>query len=471
MRFRLALLGLAGALLACTTLVPAGPLAGPLTNPLVKQAASARPAPPLPAGLRACDFVPGVSVPAAALPSTALAPTPYPPPPLPPNSAVARRMTERQLDVFQQLWDIVNEEYIDPDFNGRDWQAIGAQYRARIQSGLTDDDFYLAMDLMLAELGDDHSQFESPQRADESQAAYAGDNDYVGIGIVWNALPEVGRGVIVTTFPGGPADEAGLRPHDSILALNGEGLFDADGYLNDRALHGPQGAPLTLRVAHPGGRPFEAALTLRRITGPLPIDFCLIPGPRIGYLFLPGLDDRTLPRQMRQALELMAAAGPLTGLVLDNRQNPGGESTVLEDVLGLFPHGRLGYFVSRHDQYPLEIQARDVGGSQTVPLVVLVDVDTASFGEVLSGVLHATGRAQVVGQTTPGNVEILWGYDLDGGSRAWIAHDRFQPLDQPPGIWEDTGIVPDVFAPTRWDLFTEATDPALAVAVELLSQP
>jgi len=73
-------------------------------------------------------------------------------------------MTERQLDVFQQLWDIVNEEYIDPDFNGRDWQAIGAQYRARIQSGLTDDDFYLAMDLMLAELGDDYRPPKGTQR-------------------------------------------------------------------------------------------------------------------------------------------------------------------------------------------------------------------------------------------------------------------------------------------------------------------
>jgi C-terminal processing protease CtpA/Prc len=89
----------------------------------------------------------------------------------------------------------------------------------------------------------------------------------------------------------------------------------------------------------------------------------------------------------------------------------------------------------------------------------------------MSGVLQNSGRARVVGQTTLGNVEILWGYDFDDSSRVWLAHETFQPVDLPNGIWEKTGIVPDVLVPTRWDLFSEATDPALAKAVELLSQP
>ena len=105
-------------------------------------------------------------------------------------------------------------------------------------------------------------------------------------------------------------------------------------------------------------------------------------------------------------------------------------------------------------------------------MVVLVDSSTASFGEVMSGVLQASDGATVVGATTPGNVEVLWSYALEHGWRLWLAHEVFEPAASTYGPWEDTGIIPDESAPTRWDLFTEANDPAFAVAVDaLLSRP
>jgi C-terminal processing protease CtpA/Prc len=165
----------------------------------------------------------------------------------------------------------------------------------------------------------------------------------------------------------------------------------------------------------------------------------------------------------------MARSGPLDGLILDNRQNRGGASTVLEPIMGLFVQGQQGFFVTRQEAEPLEIVAEDVGGSQSVPLVVLVDVHTASFGEVLSGVLQASERATVVGQVTPGNVEILRAYGFEDGSRAWIARWVFQYPGQPLGAWEETGIVPDLVVGAPWHTFTEANDPALAAAVDLLS--
>jgi carboxyl-terminal processing protease len=200
----------------------------------------------------------------------------------------------------------------------------------------------------------------------------------------------------------------------------------------------------------------------------VPVDFCLVPGTRIGYIFLPHLGDETIPGQVRDALRAMTAPGPLDGLILDNRLNGGGASPVLEALLGLFTEGTPGYFVSRDDARPLEIEAEDVGGSQAVPLVVLVEVETASYGEVLSGVLGESGRATLIGQTTFGNVETLWAFGFEDGSRAWIAREAFQFADQAVGEWEDTGIVPDIVVPTRWDLFTEANDPAMAAALDVL---
>jgi carboxyl-terminal processing protease len=193
-----------------------------------------------------------------------------------------------------------------------------------------------------------------------------------------------------------------------------------------------------------------------------------VPGTRIGYIYLPTFFDETIDDQVREALEKLTADGLLDGLVLDNRQNSGGANTVAEPTLGFFTTGVQGNFVSRDDSRPLDIEGEDVNGSQTVPLVVLVDLGTASYGEIFSGILRVAQRATIIGQNTLGNVEVLHAFPYDDGSRAWIAAETFEPIGQSNGIWERTGIIPDVYAPTRWDLFTEATDPALAKAVELL---
>ena len=93
-----------------------------------------------------------------------------------------------------------------------------------------------------------------------------------------------------------------------------------------------------------------------------------------------------------------------------------------------------------------------------MPLVVLVGTDTVSFGEIFSGVLQDIGRAEIVGQTTLGNVEILHGHNLSDGSLLWLAEERFVPLNS-QADWEKTGIVPDVQASADWDTFTFETDP------------
>ena len=112
------------------------------------------------------------------------------------------------------------------------------------------------------------------------------------------------------------------------------------------------------------------------------------------------------------------------------------------------------------------MKGADVGGSQRVPLVILVGRETASFAEVFSGVLREVGRARIVGRTTPGNIETTWGYDFEDGSRAWIAQETFRP---PSGTnWEEAGIVPDVEIPLDWDEFTVEDDPQLNAALDLL---
>jgi carboxyl-terminal processing protease len=356
--------------------------------------------------------------------------------------------------------------YLYPDFNGVDWEAIVADYRSRVENGLDTEAFYTEMVNLITELGDEHSQFQSPAVVAQSDAELSGKNDFVGVGAL--ILPQIEKGqvTILAVFPGSSAEQGGLKQHDSILAADGVPIVEGDEAHVER-VRGPECSAVVLTVQSPGEAPREVTFIRNRITAPLPIDARLVPtsdGTRIGYIFLPTFFDETIPGQVRQALEDF---GPLDGLILDNRMNGGGSSDVVEPILSYFAEGTLGHFVSRSEERPLEITADPINNSQTVPLVILVGEDTVSFGEIFSGLLQDIGRAKLAGQTTLGNVETLSGYSFSDGSRTWLARERFDPPVS-HADWERDGIQPDLEAHADWDTFTFENDPGIAAALILL---
>ena len=90
-----------------------------------------------------------------------------PTPSLEPNPPLTK---EEQLDVLDELVAQINEVYLYPDFNGVDWDAVVADYRARVGQGLDTETFYTEMENLVMELGDEHSQFESPAQVAQSEA-------------------------------------------------------------------------------------------------------------------------------------------------------------------------------------------------------------------------------------------------------------------------------------------------------------
>lgn len=389
-----------------------------------------------------------------------------PPPTLTPTPDA--EATERHLRVFTDLWTLVRDNYLYPDYNGVDWDAIEDEYRARIEAGMSDEDFWLLMNEMLRELKDDHSYFLSPDALAEQEKMHAGALDYVGVGLSGNGRPDKGYAVILQVVPDSPADDAGLRAHDRILSVADEPVCcDADGYSSLYLLRGSEGSTVEMRVQTPGESPRTVEVTRARIQGTLPLVTRRLEG-NVGYILIPNLWDETLFEQIHRVLMDMESEGELEGLILDMRINPGGTGSVLRSLLSFFATGELGYFVSRARTSPLRVKGIDIGGSQSVPLVILVGSDTISFAEVFSGVLQEAGRAQIVGRTTDGNVETLRGYDFEDGSQAWIAQESFRP---PSGAdWEETGIVPDVEIPLDWDEFTAEDDAQLEAALELLRE-
>jgi C-terminal peptidase prc len=401
--------------------------------------------------------------------------TPVPPTPTATATATPTQQptpSALQLQAFEELWSIIDQEYLYEDFNGLDWDAVYQENLARIQQGLTQEDFYELMSEMIHSLGDDHSAFMDPERVAEESARFAGQIDYVGIGVITTSVPERDRVSILLVFPGSPAERAGLKQHDSILSVDGEPIMDENGFRRSLIV-GPEGTTIGITVQTPGEEPRQVEVTRQRITSEMPIPHEVITSPqgkRIGYLMLHTFNDITIGNKVGQALQEMTAAGELDGLIIDNRFNSGGVIQVMYKALGYFVAGTVGRFVNRQGGEHANIFGRDINGSLQVPLVVLVGPNTVSAGEIFAGVLKDLQRAYVIGETTDGNVEILYIYDLVDGSRAIIAHDTFEPENNPDQDWEQTGIIPDLEAPSSWDLVTLLTDPAVTAALEYFDQ-
>ena len=368
-----------------------------------------------------------------------------------------------QMRILRDIGDIVKDIYVYPDFNGKDWTEIESRYKEEIESGLDTESFYTEMDAMIRELGDDHSFFLSPFEVGESEAELKGDSEFVGLGIAWQ-LDAVGeRMIVLSIYPGSPAEYGGIHEHDSILLVDGLPINE------DTANHlqGPKCSAVVLTVQSPGEAPRDVMLIRYDIQGNIPIDARLISttdGSRIGYIFIPSFFDETLPGQIENALNEF---GQLDGLILDVRLNGGGSSSVTYPILEYFASGELGRFISRTDSRPLTIDPNPIQNSQTVPLIVMVSQDTFSFGEIFAGVLRDSGRARIVGETSLGNVEVLHGFDFEDGSQLWLASETFDSAFSDVS-WEETGIIPDVQAFAEWNTFSFDTDPSIAASLELL---
>ena len=375
-----------------------------------------------------------------------------------------------QVKIFNELWQIVRDEYLYPDFNELNWDAIYLEYSARIGAGLYPEEFYRTMNEMISRLGDDHSFFISPSQVVEEEAQFSGLHDYVGVGVLVSAVPDRNKAVILVTIPGGPVDQAGLQPRDSILAVDGEPILDEDGFLRD-IIRGPEGTDVVLTVQSPGQELEQITLTRNQISSSVPVPYQVLTtatNKRIGYIFMVTFADYTVDSQIGEALREMTAEGQLDGLILDNRFNQGGINTVLQSALSYFTNGELGYFISRFEERPFRVEGQNIGDSQTIPLVVLISAETESYGEVFAGILKDTQRAYLIGVPTAGNIETLWGYDFEDGSRAWIAYETFRPYHNPEDDWEITGVSPHQVVRSDWSEVTLEGDAVVQSALDYL---
>jgi carboxyl-terminal processing protease len=404
-------------------------------------------------------------------PTATPSPTPTPTPTATPTPSPDPTPTDppalRQLRILDQLDRLVTDNYLYPDYNGLNWPAWIQVIREQIAAGMTDAALYQALTELVDKLNDGHSTFQPPAAARLTNAAIQGRQQTVGIGVATTLRPERRTIILLTVYPDSPAWHAGLRPHDSVISINGLPAIEAAGQLE-----GAANTTILLVVQTPGQAAREVEVARSWVTTPPPVVAHQVGGEeatglRLIYVAIHTFWDEHTASLLRQRLLELGNEGAIDGLIIDLRTNRGGSEYTLKGALALFTDGTLGHFARRAGERPLAVSAAPVHNSQSVPLIVLVGHETSSYAEIFAGVLQSAGRARVVGTPTRGNVETIWPHDFEDGSRVWIAEEAFRPLTGDG--WENQGITPDQIVPGDWGDFTAETDPQLAMAVELLT--
>jgi C-terminal processing protease CtpA/Prc len=123
-------------------------------------------------------------------------------------------------------------------------------------------------------------------------------------------------------------------------------------------------------------------------------------------------------------------------------------------------------FFDQHHVRPLVVEPPAGPDLRNLPLVVLVDDETASYAEVLAAVLQSERRTLVVGTPSAGNTETIYAYTLKDGSRLWLAQEGFR-LQNGLNL-EGKGVQPDSLIDVDWTRYSEDDDPQLLEALRLL---
>jgi carboxyl-terminal processing protease len=335
-----------------------------------------------------------------------------------PNPASSLQPTN--FGLIKEAWDTIHQQYV-----GRDQLDDRALIYGAIE-GLTN---------AVGDTG--HTDFMTPEERKQRNDSLSG--SYVGIGVRIEP-DDAGRPRIVGVFDNGPAKKAGLVPDDVIIAVDGRAT---EGQSIDQVatwVRGEAGTTVELKVRHGTDGPERTVKIVRADVPVEPVAWTMVPGTRTALVSLEQFSNGAADDVVK-ALKA-AREGGAQRVVLDLRDNPGGYVNEAVGVASQFLSGGLVYIErdanGKETQHPVSPN----GAATDLPLVVLVDGNTASSAEIVAGAIQDTGRAKIVGETTFGTGTVLSEFDLSDGSALRVGTVEWLT---PKGreIWHN-GIAPDV---------------------------
>jgi len=254
---------------------------------------------------------------------------------------------------------------------------------------------------------DPHSVFFDPDQFEQLKQMQQGEQK--GFGTVVSVLP--GRVIVLQALAGSPAAKAGLAAGDEILAVNNIALARLEFEQLIGLLSEARQKQATLHVRHPGESAVQQITMSPELVNTPSVDRVFLVAPRTGYLRITAFETET-GKLVKQAIEKLGGEY-LRGLVLDLRDNPGGDVAAAVETAGLFlSPGQLIFTITGRSHKSEDARVDKLATPYTFPLAVLVNGKSASASEIVTGALQDHDRAFVFGEPSYGKGLVQQVYPL-----------------------------------------------------------
>lgn len=317
---------------------------------------------------------------------------------------------ESPKDLVDEVWQIINRQYVDGTFNKVDWLGVRKEYLNKSYSNKQE--AYKSIREMLKKLDDPYTRFMDPNEFKSLQVDTSG--ELTGIGIQMGLDEKTKKLTVIAPIEDTPAAKAGLLAKDIITKINGKSTEGMDTNQAVSLIRGEPGTMVNLTILR-SGQEKEFKITRAKIEiHPVEYSQKQIPGVgNVGYIRLKQFSANA-SKEMQQAVRNLENK-QVAGYVLDLRNNPGGLLFSSVEIARMWMN--KGTIVSTKDRQGEQERETANGRALTnKPLVVLVDKGSASASEILSGALQDNKRAVLVGSQTFGKGLVQSVRPLDDGS-------------------------------------------------------
>lgn len=255
---------------------------------------------------------------------------------------------------------------------------------------------------------DPYTRLLSPNQLDEMFSNIEG--NFVGLGIELKTDEDCLR--ILSVIPNGPAEEARIQAGERIVRVENSHTTEMSPDVVADRLRGPEGSLVSLTVVGKNNQPREMSVQRRRVEVPCVENVRFVnPAKRVGYLRLTNFQ-KTTRRDVERALHQLQSQG-MKSLIIDLRGNPGGLlSAAVETADRFLRSGKILTTKGRNTSENYVYRAH-AANTWSVPLVVLIDHDSASASEIFAGAIADSKRGAIVGETSYGKGSVQGIFRMD----------------------------------------------------------